>query len=636
MPQTFYIENDEEIISIISHLRKSSSQENFFVFPKHALVLQSIVNLRLFQREADKLGKKIIIVTQDDAGKKLAEKAGVETESYLEDFSQRPPHLELTAAQGGKEVAAAAVVPPQESEMLLRSQDIGSTDFYTPGGNKPLAITSTPVLSLQNEPQALRIRNASPPQQTSLNSRRFMGDVPPQKPPLATAPQPLVPSSTNQMPVKQASVQDNRDERLKNFFTNKREGDRTSISAKKASPQPEQRSPKIPTSPKKIGTILSFLGGVSLLSLIGVGLFLFLPKAEIHITPHRIALNTDLQFDGRPEGSSAWDEKSIPVRIIEKTEPVALSVTATGTAPGSAQKARGAIIVSNQYSADAQSLVATTRFESADGKIFRLIDGVTVPGMKSGQPGVVEVSVIAEETGTNYNIAATSFTIPGFKGGPKYTQFSGKSTKAMSGGSDASGSGMSVISKTDLEKAASEAKEKAKTAYLDAVKSELLPNEKILEEVMVITPLNKMSLPLSGTAATSFDYQDDFTVKAFIFSEEAIKEKITTQGEEKISGIAFRPVSITLSYGESIPNYDDGTIRLKIHAAIVSESVIERDSLIDEFLGQDESGVSAILEKHPEIKKVQIDFKPQWFSSVVPKSRNRVILFVEPGEEEPS
>ncbi len=96
MPQTFYIENDEEIISVIGRLRRSSSEENYFVFPKRALVLQSIVNLRLFQREAEKLGKRIVIVTQDEAGMLLAEKAGLTAERYTDDFSRAAEHIELT------------------------------------------------------------------------------------------------------------------------------------------------------------------------------------------------------------------------------------------------------------------------------------------------------------------------------------------------------------------------------------------------------------------------------------------------------------------------------------------------------------------------------------------------------------
>jgi hypothetical protein len=69
MAQIFYIESDEEIIGAIGRLRHSPEQENYFVFPKRALILQSVINLRLFQKEAQKMKKSIIIVTQDEIGK---------------------------------------------------------------------------------------------------------------------------------------------------------------------------------------------------------------------------------------------------------------------------------------------------------------------------------------------------------------------------------------------------------------------------------------------------------------------------------------------------------------------------------------------------------------------------------------
>ncbi len=82
MPETHYIEIDEEIISAVSRLRKSGDPENIFVFPKRSLILQSIINLKLLGREAEKLGKKVIVMTQDEQGMRLAEKAGLRTEEY--------------------------------------------------------------------------------------------------------------------------------------------------------------------------------------------------------------------------------------------------------------------------------------------------------------------------------------------------------------------------------------------------------------------------------------------------------------------------------------------------------------------------------------------------------------------------
>lgn len=644
MPQTFYIENDEEIISVIGRLRKSSEEENVFVFPKRALVLQSIVNLRLFQREAQKMGKRIVIVTQDESGKKLAEKAGVETQNYSDDFSKQTPHLELSRA-------TPEVVAPLVSEVPnLSAKDIGSTDFYSAGGEAivpsvPAAETGVTTGGVQT----LRIRDASPQKQTSLNSLRSVDEITSGKMP-ASSPQMLRPSISLESPVPSAPLPNNsfsereitqsgREERLKNFFSGTISNGQKNLPEKVVQKQvqmPLQKvaTPKasVPVGSKKVGTIFFFLGGVSLLSLIGVALFLFLPKAKVHVIPHKVIQNIDLQFDGR--SNSSTDPASLSVRLVEREERVSFTIPATGTSTSSNQKARGTVTLLNNFSSETQPLVATTRLESPEGKIFRLTEGVTIPGQKNGQPGTIEATVIADQAGSEYNIAPSTFTIPGFKGGAKYSKFSAVSNKAMLGGGNGSGSDVSVIAKVDIDKAESQAKEQAKQAYMEAIKGELSSGERVLEEGMEIVSQSKSALPLVGTAASSFDYEDTFKVRAFIFSEKTIEEKVSVQGEQNIGGVPFKPTNIVLTYGESAPNFSDGSVRIKTHALVTLESVIDKDRLTAGLLGKDAEEISVALESFPEVKKIQIDFKPQWFSAVVPKSKDRVTIFVEEGEEE--
>lgn len=640
MPQTFYIENDEEIISVIGRLRKSSAPENYFVLPKRALVLQSIVNLRLFQREAEKLGKQIIIVTQDEAGKLLAEKAGLATERYTDDFSKQADHLEIPAMPVPEKKSAPA---PNVDHTGLRSQDIGSSDFYaSPGAAGTLSIASSVAGAAPAASRTLRIRNASPEKQTSLNSKRFIEEASEKRServamdfhPQVNMPE-RVASAENRIMTAQPTesrrvVQSGREERLRNFFSNG--GVQSAPPAKSSVPTPKAEPvPSVAVASHKVGSIFLILGGVSLLSLLGVAIYLFLPKAEIHAVPYRNTQNIDLQFEGKTSADPN-DERTIAVRVIEKEQAVTLTAEATGASLGSAQKARGTVTISNTFSSDPQSLVATTRLETPDGKIFRLTEGVTVPGMSSG-PGTVEAAVIADQTGTGYNVAPTTFTIPGFKGGPKYEKFSARSTKAMAGGSESSGGSQTVISKNDLEKVALEAKEQAKKAYLESVATELLPGERVLEENIDILALEDASLPLSGTAATSFEYKNVFKIRGFVFSEDTLKQRILSGGEEMVGGIAFRPVSVVLSYGEAVPDFNAQTVRLKTHAVVASESVIDRDKLRLAILGKDEAGIDELLDSFPEIKKIEIVFKPQWFGSSVPDSEDRVTVLVEPGEE---
>lgn len=648
MPQTFYIENDEEIISVIGRLRKSSFEENYFVFPKRAIVLQSIVNLRLFQREAEKLGKRIIIVTQDDAGKTLAEKAGLATERYTDDFARQSAHLEIPASSMLPQTESPS--RPLSDHTGLRAKDIGSNDFYATNN----AVSSSSPVSAHDTARSLRIRNASPEKLTHLNSQRQMATSPVggvlnmDFHPQVSLPKerearevesrsigiarPLPSQSVISVP----TVQKGREERLRSFFTN----GGVSASEKKQPPVvaprretnvPEQHD-SAPVVSQKAKLALLFLGGVSLISLLGVGSYFLLPKAEVHIIPYRTTASVDLTFDGRPDTGND-SRQVIAVRVVEKEQSITLTTDATGTSPGSAQKARGTVTLMNTFSADAQPLVATTRLESSDGKVFRITEGVTVPGIKGSVAGTVDVTVVADLPGAEYNITPTTFTIPGFKGSPKFDKFSAQSTKAMAGGSSSSGATQTIISKADLEQVAVIAKQKAKQAYLDAVTAELRPGERILEENLDIVSLRDASLPLSGTVATSFEYQNTFTVRGFIFPEDTLKKRIIDNGEERVSNIVFRPVSVMLTYGDAVPDFTNGTVRLKTHAVIASDSVIDREALMRDILGKNASGIDTLLGSYPAIKKIEINFKPHWFTSTVPNSDSRVTLLLESGQE---
>lgn len=636
MRQTFYIESDEEIISVIGRLRHSSHETNYFIFPKRSLVLQSIINLKLFQREAEKLGKKVIIVTQDEVGMMLAEKVGLPTERYSDEFSRQSTHLELVVPQEGARGTSISEAPTSYNHV---SEDLGSTDFYA----APQIKQKENTISNQDPGERLlRVRDASPLRQTSLNSKRVesesLRNTKPPRLPSSEIPLPRtgVPSqsyaSRQDISTQEQSLpSDKRDERLKNFFGGERGNG--PVQNRPVSSEPRQVMPKVAVPSRKVGGIFLFLGSLSLISLVGVLFFLFLPRAEVHVVPYKMVQNVDLQFDGRLEGVLTGED-TLPVRILEKNQDVSFTVDATGAAAGTAQKARGTIVIYNKYSTDPQSLVATTRFESVDGKIFRLITGVTVPGMVGSQAGATEALIIADQPGSDYNIAGTTFTVPGFKGSPKYDKFSAQSNKAMSGGSDATGSGLKVISKEDIDKADGDAREKAKEAYLAVISPELSAGEKVLEDDIDITPLENASLPLSGTVANSFEYKNTFKIRGFIFSETAIKEKIMSQGEENINNVLFRPVAVMLTYGGATPDYEAKTLRLKVHASIDFESFIDQDKLVGELMGKNSDGINAVLASFPEIKKIQVVFKPPWFPSVIPTSPSRVTIIIDPGSSE--
>jgi len=115
----------------------------------------------------------------------------------------------------------------------------------------------------------------------------------------------------------------------------------------------------------------------------------------------------------------------------------------------SGTKASGIITAFNEYGSEPQLLIASTRFLSSNGKIFRTTKDVYVPGAQLNDdeiiPSSIDVEVMADYLGAEYNISPSDFTIPGFKGTVKYESLYGKSNTAISGGS------MKTIEDNDLK-----------------------------------------------------------------------------------------------------------------------------------------------------------------------------------------
>lgn len=127
----------------------------------------------------------------------------------------------------------------------------------------------------------------------------------------------------------------------------------------------------------------------------------------------------------------------VPSHIVSDRKNAQMSFPALGKKVVS-RKAEGMITVYNAYSSQPQQLVATTRFETPDGKIVRLASNVTIPGAKITNgvitPSSIDAAVVADKPGLAYNLSAPKLVIPGFKGTAKFSGFYGAIATPLSGG----------------------------------------------------------------------------------------------------------------------------------------------------------------------------------------------------------
>jgi hypothetical protein len=614
MPQTFYTTQDEEILSIVGRLRSSELLENIFVIPKRALVLQSIVNLRMLAREAAKAGKQVIIVTQDENGRRLAEKAGIETRPYSEEAS--------------REVEPVIREVPADEPVLhhsgISADSIGSSGFFaSPSVNGASIGRNMP--SPAGDGMRIRIRNASPVRQPSLNSMRQMETEIP-----SVRPRPTMPVQAPQEIAYVAAPQRNEvpetSGRLSRVFTPPKPAERRQ-------PEPARAKRESPTLVGGKGK--SWFAGfvvISVLFLVGTGAFIFLPKAEITVVPMSVAQDIGMEFDGKTDAAAEGD-RVVPVRIVEKEETVTVTGETSGSSSGNGSKASGKILIYNEYGSDAQQLVATTRFQSEDGKIFRLSKGVTVPGVtdRNGQrePGVVEADVVADGSGSEYNIGSANFSIPGFSGSAKAGKIYAKSKSSMSGGSSVGQSGATSVSTADLEKAKGDAMETFRHSFSDSLSRDLARNERFIPETFDIAVVGSPSAPGAGSVASSFEYKATFHAKAFVFSEDELKDRAVAVLRKKSSiDDSFEARDVTFRYEGGIADYQAGTFRFKANVNALFVASMDVGALREDFLGKKADEIKPILEKHPEVKNIEIELKPKGFSFAVPKDRKRVTLTV--------
>lgn len=292
------------------------------------------------------------------------------------------------------------------------------------------------------------------------------------------------------------------------------------------------------------------------------------------------------------------------------------SVEATGEEAVS-RVASGKIIIYNKYSTAGQRLIKNTRFESPDGLIFRIKDPITVPGAKkvNGElvPDSVEAVVYADQPGDRYNISLSDFTIPGFKGDPRYTAFYARSKEVFTGGF------VGTVKRVDQmvrETTIAELKEKL-SKEIDAEATAEKPEGFILyDQAKFVTFTTLPDSVVDGKAVLGVRA----TLSAVIFDGAQLA---TTIAQQSVRGYGDEPV---YSPDLSQLNFflDRNKVRLDtdkqitFHLAGQTRIVyrLNEASFIRDVAGIEASALPSVLKKYPHIEHIETIPRPFWAKTV--------------------
>lgn len=390
------------------------------------------------------------------------------------------------------------------------------------------------------------------------------------------------------------------------------------------------RGPKISSTRKKPKSYVRIGSFVVLCVVILYVVLGVLPRVTVAVVTKKMQtqLTTSLTVvssSTAPIGTSL----QIPGEIITERKTNIFKFRATGKET-TKQKAQGSVAIFNTYSTSPQILVAQTRLESPQGKIFHITKRVVVPGAKKIggilEAGSIQVDVIADEPGASYNIDPVDhFTIPGFRGSDKYEKFYAASIEAMSGGSDGE---TSVATPEDIRVSEEEALVKMKESIAETMKLKM-PNDfksaPESEQFQVLTQKVDARVDADGNFHVAIEAQ----ASVFIFKEQDIKNSIQIQVREKDEiPETYVEKEASLLYGKTNADWKAGTMILPVTYQATFWKPIDIPKLKDQILGKKETDLKTTVLSLQGIDKLTVSFWPFWVSRV-PNSESRTTITVE-------
>lgn len=290
-------------------------------------------------------------------------------------------------------------------------------------------------------------------------------------------------------------------------------------------------------------------------------------------------------------------------------------------------KAHGSLTIYNNYSDKPQILIKNTRFQSTDGKIFKIADSVTVPGKIGDTPGSIKVAVSADSYGADYNIPAASFTIPGLKGNVRYDYFYAKSDQAMTGGM----SGMiQTVAESDINQARSDLTKKVESNLKEA------DNKLVHEDYYTLVDSSLTSISDNGEALTTTN-ENTFSITglASIFSirETALAKLIAqkTLGTDYNTEQGIRLDNIDNLNIEVATDTEANPTVLKINVIGKARLIYTYDEnkLKQDLAGQKLSNLSNLIENYATvIYNARAKLKPVW-ANRFPKDIKKIYILEE-------
>ena len=358
--------------------------------------------------------------------------------------------------------------------------------------------------------------------------------------------------------------------------------------------------------------------------LLGVGVYTVTGSSTIVIVPTSSAIDVSLTVQASDVFGSVDPEF---LKLPGQRFSIEGSASATEAATGSrdvASKARGTITVTNEYSTAPQTLIATTRFVDEDGHVFRTLQSVTVPGSteKGGKivAGTIDIGVIADKPGAEYNAEPGTFIIAAFKernDTERMQKLYGVSTAAMTGGANGPSA---VVTQENYDVAVAAAQAAVQQKVKEALSAQA-PGMRVLDEQgLTWNPLTVSARP--DDAATDVTVTADGTLTTIAFRQSDLDDLIQRAVMQQ-QRVVVVPEQMTIEVSNALFDADTGILGFTIRILGPGYAPIDPEQVITDVVGKKSAAIRAYFSQNEDIQSATLELSPPWVRSV-PTNRDKV------------
>jgi len=329
-------------------------------------------------------------------------------------------------------------------------------------------------------------------------------------------------------------------------------------------------------------------------------------NVEIKIWPKNgnVSLKEEVFVDDK-KTQADFVNKIFPGKIITDQRSGFQEFSSTGKAVKE-EKATGTIKVYNNYSASPQVLAAQTRFVSTEGKLFRSLVKITIPGQKYEKskltPGFVDAQVQAAESGPDYNIGPSTFSIPGFAGTSKYTVFYGKSSEAMKGGLKGE---ILQVSAGDIDKARDVLEQKLSKEGKEVLKGKVPADYVLLDQTISFEIVNESSSVSIGNFVDSFIFKEDVKLEGLAVKKSDIDTFVKNLLYSKVSNNEkVKEGSFKINY--LLKSKENGKTSIVLDASVLTIPEIDINELKKAIAGKSFQEIKLLLGDNFQLAKIEI------------------------------